>query len=287
LFKGGGAQRITEVPYGNPWMEERGDACFWDALQAKLEDPEPPALVYLVHPHFPTGFCAAGFADNLARVSSCEAAQGVVFLVDQCYRGFVEGDASSNDDDFKLEEMAIKNDCIVLVRSLSKVEGLAGVRLGYTVASPRTTKQLAVGQPFGGDLYISEIDLAGAVAALVAPDSSARQAMVRKYYSEERVWLSKALTDLGFEVTPSVGPYGTMRGLERVLRAAMKEGGAQLMIYKCPTAERLTAEEPLAPTKVFACFLVSDRRSNERLVEALRKALEADGSGGFRLPWFN
>lgn len=286
LLRDAGARHVLEVRYGDPWKEERGEEVFWEALEELLAVPDPPALVYLVRPHFPTGFNGAGFAERLGRVARSDAAAHTVFLVDQCYLGFVE----ASEEERNLEYLATTSDAVILVRSLSKVEGLAGVRLGYTVASPRTTWKLAAGLPFGGSLYVSELDLAGAVAAVCAPDAQERRDSVVAFYAKEREWLTNALEDLGLEVSPSVGPYGCVRGPEKVLDFAKKKG-AQLLGFRCPTQEGLgAAQPPNGEAQRSACFLVDKHALNCSLVEKLREGIEEankpqDIQDFFKLPW--
>ena len=91
---------------------------------------------------------------------------------------------------------------LVVTRTFSKIYGLAGLRVGYSVSSPAMAELLnRIRQPFN----INSIALAAAEAALV--DQSYIEAS-RKANSEGLAFLTEAVTSIaGVRVIPSQGNF--------------------------------------------------------------------------------
>ncbi|CAJ1431461.1 unnamed protein product [Effrenium voratum] len=98
LLRAGGL-KVDTVPYPDPSEgAEGGDS--WELLRERLD--VPPALVYLVHPHFPTGVKDPHFAESLQELLAAGAFQRSLVAVDQTYLGFTE----LTTDDELLESLA-------------------------------------------------------------------------------------------------------------------------------------------------------------------------------------
>lgn len=275
LLRSGGFGAVAPLPYPNPWRLPGDDAAangrgassaFWAALEREVTGDSPPALVYLVHPHFPTGFKDAEFGRKLQAIIA-RSNGGVLFLIDQTYLGFTP----RTEDDDLLEALAVESDAVVIVRSLSKVEGLAALRLGYALASPATAREIVASLPFLGGLYISELALASALAALSGGSARRHRADVLEYYRAEQDWLTGELADLGFTVDPSPCPFFTLRGPTPVILAAVKAGAAlQKFVY--PNADGNARQADDGSSHV--CCLVAERAANAETVGLLAKAIE-------------
>ncbi len=157
-----------------------------DAVLAEI-GPQT-GLIALVSPNNPTGAVAS--VNDLNRLAS--AAPGAVVLVDQAYAEF-------SDDD--LTQAALELDNAVVVRTLSKAWGLAGLRVGYALGPPRLIEALrAVGQPYA----VAAPSIALARAALRAPQ------LMRDYVRRvrtERESLSDVLRELKLDPHPSQGNF--------------------------------------------------------------------------------
>lgn len=88
---------------------------------------------------------------------------------------------------------------IIIVRSFSKAYGLAGLRLGYSVASPETIARMKCSLR---SYRANSIALAAAIAAI--QDQEHLQKSVA-YILEEKAWLMREMSQLGFQVVPSQG----------------------------------------------------------------------------------
>lgn len=102
------------------------------------DGPAPQGVIYLPRPHAPTGsLCPLDALERLA-----QASQGWLLVIDEAYHHFIEGpDARA---------LARRHPHVVLLRTLSKAWGLAGLRLGYALAPQAVARQLRkLVPPFG------------------------------------------------------------------------------------------------------------------------------------------
>ncbi|CAJ1431460.1 unnamed protein product [Effrenium voratum] len=263
LLRAGGL-KVDTVPYPDPSEgAEGGDS--WELLRERLD--VPPALVYLVHPHFPTGVKDPHFAESLQELLAAGAFQRSLVAVDQTYLGFTE----LTTDDELLESLAEEYDNVVLIRSLSKVEGLAALRLGYAKSTVRTVQQITETLPFYGGLYVSEMALSGALAAISGPVAVEHRQQVLDFYAAEQQWLREQLEALGFKTSAASAPFFPLRGPGAALRKAA-EGGAALQCFSF-------GEEDAQRTP--AVCLVADRASNHSTIRMLKEALETTNPPGW------
>lgn len=128
---------LTEVPL-------RADASLdIDALIGALGSSEgtgPHGVIYIPRPHAPTGSLCG--LDELERLA--QACPGWLLVVDEAYHHFAPDDA---------RELARRHGHVVLLRTFSKAWGLAGLRLGYALASGAVAQQLRkLVPPFGVSL---------------------------------------------------------------------------------------------------------------------------------------
>jgi histidinol-phosphate aminotransferase len=99
--------------------------------------PQPRGVIYIPRPHAPTGsLCELGELERLARAS-----EGWLLVIDEAYHHFTPEDA---------RDLARRHPHVVLLRTFSKAWGLAGLRLGYALASDGVAQQLRkLVPPFG------------------------------------------------------------------------------------------------------------------------------------------
>lgn len=146
---------------------------------------------------------------------------------------------------------ALLDEGVVVIRTLSKAFAIAGARVGYALAEPATARELNARQ---APAPISTLSAALALAALAEPPD------IRPLV-EERERLAGRLRELGLEALASAAnflyvPLGRAPNVSGLLLA---EG---MIVRDYPDAIRVT---------------VLDRASNERLVDALARALERTG----------
>lgn len=88
---------------------------------------------------------------------------------------------------------------IIVVRSFSKAYGLAGLRVGYSVASPEIT---AIMKSNLRSYRVSSLAITAAIAAL--RDQEHLQKSIA-YILQEKAWLIREMSALGFKIVPSQG----------------------------------------------------------------------------------
>jgi histidinol-phosphate aminotransferase len=145
-----------------------------------------------------------------------------------------------------------------VLRTYSKIYGLAGMRLGYGLARPEVVDYVdRVRAPFNVNLVAQ----AAGVAALEDVEHLERsRALVR----EERPFLLEGLRALGATVVPSQGNFVLAdfpgRPGKELFEALLREGVVVRPMggYGFPTAQRIT---------------VGLRAENEKCLAALRKVL--------------
>ena len=93
--------------------------------------------------------------------------------------------------------LALEHDNVLVSRTFSKIYGLAGMRVGYAVLSPRIGRKLSLynlgGPPSG----------LGAYAAVAALDDHAHYERSRRTVEEGKAYLGQSFDRLGIEYVPS------------------------------------------------------------------------------------
>jgi len=97
-------------------------------------------LVYIVNPNNPTGTLTPR-KDIEAFIAKLPASATV--LIDEAYHHFVTPGA----DYESFLDRPVADPRVIVARTFSKIYGLAGMRIGYAVATPENAKRLAAGFP--------------------------------------------------------------------------------------------------------------------------------------------
>ncbi len=113
-------------------------------------------LIYLCNPNNPTG---TKLPHQELKTYVESAASKYMVMLDEVYQDFV----ANTDPSFGT--MAAANPKLIVVRSFSKLYGLAGMRIGYAIGHPDTLKQMAARQAWAGN-SLTQVSLAAASAAL-------------------------------------------------------------------------------------------------------------------------
>ncbi len=146
-------------------------------------------ILFLANPNNPTGTLTS--RDEISRLLA-EVPPHVVIAMDEAYVEFLEDPT----DCLSLVRLGTQPNLVVM-RTFSKIFGLAGLRLGYGVMSPTLASALEkVRQPFN----INAIAQAGALAAL---DDSEHLARTRANNRLGLDYFHTALAQLGLEFVPS------------------------------------------------------------------------------------
>ena len=158
-----------------------------DAMVAAVTDRT--RLVVICNPNNPTG-TAIGRDEMLRLVDGIPSS--VTVVVDEAYREYV--DTSWVPDAL---DLVADRPNVVVTRTFSKAFALAGLRVGYAIASAEIAGAARMCQvPFS----VSGLAQQCAIAALTDLDEVARRAALTV---AERTRVTKELTGLGFDVPPS------------------------------------------------------------------------------------
>jgi histidinol-phosphate aminotransferase len=188
-----GARKLGAEPKQVPLQDGRYDL---DALLAAVT--ERTKLVYVCHPNNPTGTMntRAELDDYFARVPD-----HVVTVLDQAYFEYVD------DPDYPdgIEEYLKLGRRVVVLRTFSKIFGLAGLRVGYGVAPEEVVT--AIGKVRRAFDITAPAQVA-ALASLSAPGAGSELERRRRINAEARPVVEDALREQGFEpVGPAVANF--------------------------------------------------------------------------------
>jgi histidinol-phosphate aminotransferase len=150
-------------------------------------------LVYICNPNNPTGTVVTReeLAAFFARVP-----QSTIVLVDEAYYDFVEDPRCAS-----ASEWMKKLPNVVVVRTFSKVYGMAGMRLGYAVGAKEVIAKMRE-HVLGNNSNAAVLE--AALASLTDEDLIPRQ---RKLNNDTRRWLCSELEKDGYRYIPSEGNF--------------------------------------------------------------------------------
>ncbi|MFQ3788403.1 threonine-phosphate decarboxylase CobD [Halomonas sp. A29] len=144
--------------------------------------------VFLGRPNNPTGTLVA--RDLIERMLAVGERHGSMLVVDEAFIDFVVPDE-------RLTPLLARFDNLLLLRSMTKLYAIPGLRLGYLLGSAAAVNAIAELQP--------PWSVNALAAGLVAPLLADRDylARTRAWLDTERPWLQGELKALGLDVVPS------------------------------------------------------------------------------------
>ena len=177
-------------------------------------------IVFVCNPNNPTG--EAVRRDELTEFIDAVPSD-VIVVLDEAYREFISDTDVPDGLDFFHE----RNN-VVVMRTFSKADGLAGLRVGFAIApEPIAEGMRKTALPFG----VSSIAEDAALAALECEDELF--ARVRHLSQErDRVW--QALADQGWDIHPSHANFVWLRLGERTQEFAQACDAAGITIRAFP-----------------------------------------------------
>lgn len=176
--------QITKVPL-------KTDLSFdLDKMEQVANNFDGLSMVYICNPNNPTAMITPhSQLEKWMNVKSDD----LFFIVDEAYAEFVE------DPNFisAIELVKKGQNNLIVTRTFSKIFALAGLRVGYGVASPDI---IAAVDEF---LSIDNTNTAGAVAAIASLKDKAFIAYSLKSNNTSRKIVEEALNEIGLEYAPS------------------------------------------------------------------------------------
>jgi len=217
------------------------------AMQALINDKT--RVIFVANPNNPTGTWLAS-----AELESFIQAvpENIIVVIDEAYFEYVE------EEEYPDTLQWIKRfPNLVVTRTFSKIYGLAGLRIGYSVSSPVVADLLnRVRQPFNTNTLAQ----AGAVAALDDNDHVSRSVIMNRDGLKQ---LQSGFNDMGLSWIPSVANF-----------IAVNLGQPGLPIYQKLLQEAVIVR----PVENYGLpdylrITVGNAEQNERVLIALKKVL--------------
>ena len=248
----GGAQTAWHIP------------CRWtDAAPTTfpLSDADAASVLWITNPHNPTG--------QLWTRASLEALLDRFALVicDEAFLSLVpDGERQS------LIPLVVDHPNLVVIRSLTKLYGIAGLRLGYAVAQPERLQRWA---QWRDPWPVNAVASAVGEALLRQPERHrAWMRRVQQWTAREGAWLQHQLASLpGIVPMPSAANYLLIRGeLQgkpvslQPLREAL-ERRHRILLRDCRSFEGLDA--------TWLRIGYQSRAGNRRIIRAMRQELNS------------
>jgi histidinol-phosphate aminotransferase len=205
-------------------------------------------LMFVANPNNPTGTLAP--AEAVRRLVA-DLPEGVVLAMDEAYYEFLEKPV----DLLPLIRSGQKPN-LILLRTFSKIHGLAGLRLGYGIAHPEFIAALEkIRQPFN-------INSLAQAAGLAALDDAAHIQRTRRNNFKGRKFLEQALSGMRVEFVPSFANFVLAKvGAGREVFEQLQRKGVitrPMGGYQLPEWIRISVGTPA---------------ENQRCVKALRQIL--------------
>jgi len=224
-------------------------------LQAMADQiSERTRLIFITNPNNPTGLivCQAEVDAFMERVPP-----SVVVVFDEAYQEYV--DAADYPDTIRY----VLEGCNVLItRTFSKVYGLAGVRIGYGIASKTLIELLLRTQP---PFHSGRLAL---IAALAGLDDQEHVETSKQVNAEGKEYLCRSFEAMGMRCLPSQANFIMLTNLKHPVAAidqALLHRGVIIRPtdpFRIPEAFRVTIGTP---------------KQNQRLVAAFKEVLEELG----------
>lgn len=171
---------IVKVPLADPKGEAKHD------IAAMLAAASNPGVIYICNPNNPTGTCTPR-ADIEQAVA--HAPKDAVLLIDEAYIHFCDAPRTL--------DMVKEGKNVIVLRTFSKLYGMAGIRMGFAVGRPDLLAKVA---SCGGMNALPITAVAAAKASLLDADLVAsRKKTVADIRSQTLAWLKSE----GYATTPS------------------------------------------------------------------------------------
>ncbi|MFS8204547.1 Rv2231c family pyridoxal phosphate-dependent protein CobC [Streptomyces sp. CWNU-52B] len=217
--------------------------------------PEDADLVVIGNPTNPTSVLhPAGLIAGLAR-------PGRTLVVDEAFMDAVPDER---------EALAGRTDVpgLVVLRSLTKTWGLAGLRIGYVLAAPETVDELGRGQP----LWPVSSPALAAAEACMTPRALAEQAEAARQVATDRAHLVAGLAEFASDgvrlAEPAEGPF-VLVGLPGAVAVRARLRRLGFAVRRGDTFPGLD--------ETWLRLAVRDRATVNRFLQALDQALSLTG----------
>ena len=213
---------------------------------------EASDVIWITNPHNPTG--------QLWSRASLEPllAQYELVICDEAFLPLVPGG-----EDQSLLPLVADHPNLVVIRSLTKLFAIAGLRLGYAVAAP---DRLQRWHGWRDPWPVNGLAIAAGVAVMNDPVGLQRwQGRVQQWVQQEGTWFRAQLDAIpGVKPYPSAANYLLIQGEQSLLELREQLAQQGVLLRDCRSFQCLGE-----------CWLrigLQDRRGNQRILRALQRA---------------
>lgn len=185
-------------------------------LARMLDAAKGAGLLYLCNPNNPT---ATITPDKDMRAFIAAVPAGTIVLVDEAYHHYVTSPRYAS-----VVDLAGSRTNVIVLRTFSKIFGMAGMRCGYAIGAPDTLRGLRADQMW------DPVNVLSLAAARASMNDERHVADHRRRNAETRAWTVAEVERLGHTVLPSEANF-IMIGIGQNVRpviAAMRERGVQI-----------------------------------------------------------
>lgn len=161
-------------------------------LGRMLDATRGAGLVFLCNPNNPTGTVHGATAVRQFIADVNRMSPDTVILVDEAYHEYVDDPAYAT-----AVPMALENPKVIVVRTFSKVFGMAGLRAGYAIGMPQTLNAMRTHR------LPNNVNVLAAAAAMVTLRDQPHLDREVQLNREAREFTRKALASMGFHAPAS------------------------------------------------------------------------------------
>ena len=238
-----------------PVCQQRLPLSWGDVFPQAFPDPAEAAVLWICNPHNPTGqlWSRASLEPLLERYR--------LVICDEAFLPLVpKGEQQS------LIPLVQHHPNLVVIRSLTKLYGIAGLRLGYAVADSRRLQRWG---EWRDPWPVNGVALAVGERLLASPRRYRRWCeRVQRWTAVEGAWMQRQLAALpGITPMPSAVNYLLIRANRSLvpLREALEQRH-RILLRDCRSFEGLG--------ETWLRIGLQSRRNNRRIVQALRQELQ-------------
>ena len=228
----------------------------WDeAFPQPFPEPVAGSVVWICNPHNPTGqlWSRASLEPLLQRYA--------LVICDEAFLSLLP-----NGEQQSLIPLVAEHENLVVIRSLTKLFGIAGLRLGYAVAQPQRLQRWV---QWRDPWPVNGIAMAVGERLLASPRRYRRWCeRVQRWTATEGAWMQRQLAALpGITPMPSAVNYLLVRANHTLvpLRETLEQRH-RILLRDCRSFEGLG--------ETWLRIGVQSRRNNRRIVSALREELK-------------
>ncbi len=206
-------ETVTRIMDGNP-IEIKLDKDYRLDLSAYTDSiTERTRIIWICNPNNPTGTI---MTSDEQEAFLKKVPESILVVLDEAYYEYAKG--ADYPESIKLLE---EHSNIFILRTFSKVFGLAGLRVGYAVSSPQIITSLnKVRAPFN-------VNSAAQVAALAALNDDEFLKLSIENNRLGKLYLYEAFSDLGLEYIPTHSNFvmvNLKRDSQQIFSALLHEG---------------------------------------------------------------